>query len=87
MIEAGGAVVDRDVATGGFLGLGELDLLGMQLEHRVVEEPGQGDGSDLVRDRGKGGVDVGDHVGRRAKDGLGDPAGPPRLDVAGEHAA
>lgn len=69
--------VERGVARVEGVELLHLALLGVQLEHRLVQqrvEPAVPHGGDHAVDPV---VDVGHDVGWRAEDGLGDPPGPP----------
>lgn len=66
------------------LELGELALLGMEPEQRLVEESLESDGTDLVRDVVEHVVEMGAHVVGLAEYRLGDPTRPPGLDLAGD---
>ena len=63
--------------------LGQLTLLGVQPQHGFVEQPLEHGGTDGGGDRGELGVEVGAHVVGRVEHGLRDPAGAPRLEIAG----
>ncbi|HEY3015562.1 MAG TPA: hypothetical protein VGJ41_10660 [Nocardioides sp.] len=76
--------VHADVAGVEAFELLELALLGMQPQHRLVDQPVEHHHADPMGDLDQVRVEVGGDVGGGAVGGLGDPPGPPGGQVAAE---
>ncbi len=78
----GDLVEDAHVAGVERLELGDLTLLAVQLQHGRVDQAGERDRADLVRDRRHHRVEMSRDVVRLADTALGDPARAPRQQLA-----